>query len=269
MKSRLGPNISGQIHPDFSKLRDFVQGLPHTFHKSGIILMDHRNILKLMTLPQGEFVVKYFKGMYFFNRLAYSFIRKSKAERSYKFSERLNSMGVLTPTPVAWMDIYQRGLLKESYFISRFYNEKTLWQLLEDYSNPENKTARQTLLHDVASLAFDLHRKGIYHGDFGAGNLLVRMENGQRSFSMVDLNRVKFGRVSYRKGISNFSKLHLATEEMNSIISKYAQLNGQPADKSIALYWRDFNVANSIRTWRRAVRKYTLTPVEKLFKNKS
>ena len=92
-----------RLQERYEHLRAFVSGLPTDFDE-GVVIHADRNVVTYRSLEHGEFVVKYFRGMYLFNRLAYSLFRKSKAERSFLHSEILNSKGIETPPPVAWMD---------------------------------------------------------------------------------------------------------------------------------------------------------------------
>ncbi len=120
-----------KINEKFLELEEFALGIPKYFDRIGEIIQDHRNVIKKVATPQGTFVIKNFKGMYFFNRLAYSIFRKSKAERSYLYALLLQEKGVLTPPPIAWIDCYRWGLLTHSYFISIYYPYKTLSEILK------------------------------------------------------------------------------------------------------------------------------------------
>ena len=251
------------INGEFPELKEFALGIPKDFHRIGEIIQDHRNVIKKVTTPEGTFVIKNFKGMYFFNRLAYSIFRKSKAERSYLYSILLRDKGILTPPPVAWIDCYRWGLLTQSYFISKFYPYKSLSEILK-HLDINNYDYKKTLYSHVASFALTLHRLDIYHDDFSLGNILVIENPDGFSFALVDLNRVLFRKVSYSYGLQNFAKLGVPKEDLNMLIQEYAKLSNQPIEKSIDAFWSTRKRSDFIRSIRKKIRKYTLTPIEKI-----
>lgn len=251
------------INDEFSELEEFALGIPKNFDRVGEIIQDHRNVIKKVTTPQGKFVIKDFKGMYFFNRLAYSIFRKSKAERSYLNALHLKDKGILTPPPIAWIDCKRWGLLTHSYFISMYYPDKTLSEILKQL-DVNNYDAKKTLYNRLASFALTLHRLNIYHDDFSTGNILIIDNPDHFSFALVDLNRVEFRKVSYRDGLQNFAKLGVPKEDLNMIIREYATLSGQPIEKSIDAFWTTRKRSDFLRSIRKNIRRYTLTPLEKI-----
>ena len=251
------------INEEFSELKEFALGIPTQFDRIGEIVHDHRNVIKKVTTPQGTFVIKNFAGMYFFNRLAYSIFRQSKAERSYLYALLLQEKGILTPPPIAWIDCYRWGLLTQSYFISLYYPSKTLSEILK-HLDPNDYDAKKTLYSQVASFALRLHRLDIYHDDFSLGNILLRENSDGTSFALVDLNRILFRKVSYSYGLQNFAKLGFPKEDLNMVIREYAKLSGQPVEESIEAFWATRKRADVLRSIRKSIRRYTLTPLEKI-----
>jgi len=251
-----------KVKEEFSALKDFIINLPHSFDRIGLIIQDNRNVIKKITIPQGTFVVKDFRGMYFFNRLAYSLFRQSKAERSYNYSATLNEKGIITPPHVAWINCYTFGLLSKSYFVSLYYSYKTLREVLDE--NKENESYRISLLHHLAAFTRKLHDLGIYHYDYSLGNILVIPTQNSFDFALVDLNRISFKKVSYRKGLWNFTTLGISTEDMNVLIREYAILSKQSPEESIALFWKHKKQTSSLRKFRKDIRRFTLAPLERL-----
>lgn len=255
--------ISFFINKDFAHVQHVISHLPDFVHEQADILEDNRNIVTKVETMHGLFVVKNFKGMYFFNRLAYSLGRKSKAIRSYRNSERLNKLGFKTPTPVAWIDYYTGGLLMKSYYISTFYPYQTLRQYLTNHT--EDSTLDKTLLwHQLAAFAFRLHRNGILHDDFSIGNIFVIPTEEGYDFALTDLNRMRFGKVSYKSGLSNLRRLHLSPEDLDLVIKSYAEYWGMSPGNSIEIYYRIKNKASALRSFRRKIRRYTVGYLERL-----
>jgi hypothetical protein len=251
------------INEEFLELEEFALGIPKTFDRIGEIIQDDRNVIKKATTPQGTLVIKNFKGMYFFNRLAYSIFRKSKAERSYLNALLLRDKGVLTPTPIAWIDRYRWGLLTHSYFISMYYPYKTLSEIFKQL-DPSDYETKKTLYNRVATFALSLHRLDIYHDDFSLGNILVIENPDYFSFALVDLNRVVFRKVSYSDGLRNLAKLGIPKEDLNMLIREYAILSGEPIEKSMDTFWATRKRSEFFRSIRKNIRRYTLTPLEKI-----
>lgn len=251
-----------EIRKDFHELEEFTINLKNTFDHIGSVILDNRNVVKKVVTESGTVVIKNFKGMYFFNRLAYSFLRKSKAERSFLNSEILNKKGIITPAHVSWVDFSSYGLLSHSYFISVFSPYKTLRQILE--SDDFTQQYKDDMLDQLSVFVRKLHDLEVYQNDFSLGNILVIPGENGFEFSMIDLNRVRFQKVSFRKGLQNFSKLEIPTEALNKLIGQYASLSGQSPEQSVALFWKDRNRSFVIRRARKRLRHYTLTQVEKL-----
>lgn len=259
--------ISYKIGNEFAELKDFTINLPHTFDRMGLVIENKRNVVKKVITSHGTFVIKYFKGMYFFNRLAYSFFRKSKAVRSYLYSRVLNDKGIVTPAPVAWINCYKLGLLTDSYFVSVYYPHKTLREVLESFRRDDDRRKIQ-LLHDLAAFCVRMHMTGAYHDDFSVGNILVDQTENGYEFALVDLNRVKFQEISYARGLRSFAKLNIPGDDLNRLITEYAMLSGESSWHSTELFWKHRKQASALRRFRKKVRYYTLKPIEEMLGRK-
>ncbi len=257
--------ISFKVREEYSQLKDFTLSLPDTFNHIGSIIQDNRNIIKKVETSFGTFVVKNFKGMYFFNKLGYSLFRKSKAERAYLYSALLNENNIITPPHVAWLDCYTWGLLTKSYFVSEYFPYKTLKEVLNSEIDGSYKSS---LYHHLAAFTIKLHSAGIYHKDYSLGNILIIPTDKGFDFALVDLNRVLFSRkISFRKGLRNFTTLGISPEDMNMLISEYAKLSGQSPDAALAIFQKEKKRESDMRKLRRSIKRYTVTPLEKIFTN--
>jgi hypothetical protein len=252
------------IRKEFSEFEEFTLNLPTVFADTGTIMQDNRNIIKKVVTPHGTVVVKDFAGMYFFNRIAYSFFRKSKAERSFINSGVLNARGILTPPHVSWINFYQSGLLTRSYFVSIFSPINTFREFFK--SGLVNETNRSGLIHDRALFTKKLHDNEIYHKDFSAGNILVNLKDDGIGFefSLLDLNRVRFRKVGFKDGLRNFITLETTPDVINELIAEYAKLSNRPPTDAIKMYWNFRTRSSSLRKIRKTIRSYTLTPLERL-----
>jgi hypothetical protein len=84
-----------------------------------------------------------------------------------------------------------------------------------------------------------LHKNGIFHLDYSQGNTLItKTDDGKYEFSIVDLNRMTFGPISFEKGLSNFCRLGVDRSTLELIAREYALLrheNSAKAAKSIVI----------------------------------
>ncbi|HYF68419.1 MAG TPA: lipopolysaccharide kinase InaA family protein [Ohtaekwangia sp.] len=262
--TKIASGKSYRISNEFSRLKEFTLGVHEKFDLGGEILRGNRNVVKKIITPDGEFVIKSFKGMYFLNRLAYSLFRKSKAERSYRYSARLNDNGILTPPHVAWIDCYTWGFLTHSYFVSVYCPYKTLHQFLETSEESDKKS----LYRQLAAFTLKMHRLGIYHDDFSVGNILVHAEGDDFKFSLVDLNRVKFQKINYKKGLQNFKTLKIPPQDMNILLREYAIQSDRSPQHSINTFWIHQKRSSLLRAFRKRIRYYTVTPLERMLAGK-
>mgnify|MGYP003674096968 CR=1 FL=1 len=254
--------IKYAVNSSFINLKDFSLSLPDTFNHIGKVIQDHRNVIKKITNEHGSFVVKDYKGMYFFNRLGYSLFSLSKAQKSYRNSEFLNKHGIKTPQHIAWIDCYNYGLLQRSFFVSALQPFETFKQFLA--RTPIGHPQRNLLYDNFLAFIIKLHTIGIYHDDFSITNVLVIPSENGFEFSLVDLNRMSYRKSPFRKSLQNFNKLEIPTEELYNLISGYAKNQGQSAEEAIKMFLADSAKAQAFRRNRRALRRYTLTPLENL-----
>ena len=252
------------IHNQFAALRDTLLNLPECRGFTATVLQDNRNVVTKVEGPDGIFVIKDFRGMYFLNRFAYSIFRKSKAIRSFEHSERLNAMGIQTPGPVAWIDDYAAGLLTRSIFISSYLPYQTLQQYMQDTEN-EGPDFKITLLKDLAAFALNLHQKGVYHEDFSIGNIFVIPKRDGYDFGLTDLNRMRFLKtISYNEAMNNFRKKQFRPGDLNTFISSYARLTSHSPNDSLTVFHRLKERSSRLRRARRKLRHYTLGMIESM-----
>ena len=147
-------------------LRDFTERLPELFDREGEVLHAGRNTIKAFEAEGERLVVKRFKRPNLLRAVIYTFFRRSKARRSYEHAVRLRALGVDSPEPVAWSEYRRRGLLCDSYYVSR----------RSDYTPLSQTTARfpaagtLPVLEAFARFTVQLHEKGIEHRAFNHGN---------------------------------------------------------------------------------------------------
>jgi len=105
------------------KYIDFIKNIRVYFGKSTNCLYTGRNTLKVLTYQGDNIVVKSFKIPHFINKIAYTFLRDSKAERSYA-----NSMKILefVPQPIGYAEFkkYLHVIYRTDGFVCGFLGQR-------------------------------------------------------------------------------------------------------------------------------------------------
>lgn len=181
-----------KISPAFNDLYDVLVSLPSSFDDDSlsVVLHDGRNKIRhFKKYCKTTFVVKKFIRINFFNRLMYSFFRKSKAERSYENACKLIMKGVLTPEPIAYIERRKWLLLFDQYYICKYSSWNSMSEIFSNDPVEETKFIVDKCVNFIA----DMHKKGILHFDLNPANILYNIgDDGIVSFSLIDLNRMSF-----------------------------------------------------------------------------
>lgn len=210
------------LQPEYLQLNDFVKNLPLDFENLGTVLYKVRNEVRLIEVDGLKVVVKKFKVPHLINRIAYTFFRKSKARRSFEYSNTLITNGFGAAIPIAYSEYKRYGLLSESYYVSVFcaYNR--------DFNEfrCQGVEGREVILSDFAKFTARLHKSGIRHLDYGGGNILFETTESGTNFCLIDVNRLETGVVDIRKGCENFKLLYLLEDSFRFLINEYADCMG-------------------------------------------
>jgi len=139
-------------------------------------------------------------------------LRGSKAQRSMSAARRLAERGFATPEPLAAVDVRSRASVADCYYCCA------------------DQPCRSSLAgaRDDVALAFDvggfvarLHARRIQHRDLNATNVLLVDAAGDARFSLIDLNRVRFGRVGTVRGLLNLQTLGYQGAARAALIDGY------------------------------------------------
>ena len=72
------------INPTYQHLTKFIESLPQIFEYQGNSIYKARNEIKTFVVDGTTINVKSYQKPILINRIAYTFFRKTKAERAYK-----------------------------------------------------------------------------------------------------------------------------------------------------------------------------------------
>ena len=205
-------------------IKDFILNIKENFKADAKVLYAQRNIIKLFEIDGKQYVVKSFKTPNWFNRIIYSFFRKSKAARSYINSQKLQKLKINTPNPIAYIEFRPFFLLKESFYISEYFDFD--YQIGDALHNT-NFPSRDIIFEQFAKFTFDVYSKGVYHSDYNHGNILLKNVKGVYTFSLVDVNRVKFITMNDNLRMKNLCRLTTEKNNLKKIIFPYCKISKQ------------------------------------------
>ena len=87
---------------------------------------------------------------------------------------------------------------------------------------------------DLATFTAHMHDKGILHKDYSPGNILwQRNDDGSCRFSLGDINRMHFGKVSMEEGCRNFRRLWGNKMFFEECAKTYAAARGMDEKKCV------------------------------------
>ncbi|QFZ53393.1 Kdo domain containing protein [Oceanihabitans sp. IOP_32] len=195
-----------------------------------------RNALKLFDLDGKTINIKSFKVPHLINQIAYRFFRKSKAQRSFEYANRLKGLNIGTPQPIAYYEFKTPFLFKKSYYISEQIDcDYTYRELTTDF----NISNYDEILRAFTRFTFDLHEKGVHFLDHSPGNTLIKKTEIGYDFYLVDLNRMAFKTLDFETRIKNFSKLTIHKSMVEIMSDEYAKCSGGNYDAIFDLMWQE------------------------------
>ncbi len=224
------------IHPSYKHLETEVKNAISNFNEySEILGAAERNVIKIVKIGNIKYTIKSFKVPNFINQIAYRFFRKSKAERSYLYANKLLDLGIKTPFPIAY-DLYMTPFsFKKSYYVSELIDcDLTYRELTTDFAIADH----EAILRAFTKFTYQLHENGVNFLDHSPGNTLIkRMQDGYE-FYLVDLNRMEFGVMDFETRIKNFAKLTIHKSMIAVMSNEYAKCTGGGEKEIFDLMWR-------------------------------
>lgn len=205
----------------YENIRDFVTHIPAVFeHQGQYVYGGKRNLIKNFTAPDGTVLcVKRYKKPSGINKYIYSAgIRQAKGLRAFLYPRKILAAGIETPIPVAYIENRSHGFIHDSYLFTLHCPYSHLMYEIGD----ADKETYTPVAHALAAFAADMHEKGIMHKDFSPGNILWQPEGENIRFAIVDINRMRFGKVSVSQGCAGFARLWGSKEFFVILARAYA-----------------------------------------------
>lgn len=195
-----------------------------------------RNIIKVVNINGKELNIKSFKVPHAINKIVYRFFRKSKAQRSFEYANKLLELGVGTPKPIAYFEYSSSFFFGRSFYVSEHLEcDMTYRELTKDFNIPDY----DAILRAFTRFTYDLHQKNIHFLDHSPGNTLIKKIGDKYHFYLVDLNRMHFGPMDFETRIKNFSRLTIHKSMVEVMSDEYAKCSGEDYDKIFDLMWKE------------------------------
>ena len=226
--------IKYKINKKYEKLfKDFLLNIKENFKNNDETIHEARNVLKIITHENVPTVVKAFKVPNVVNQFAYAYLRGSKASKSYMNGMKLLELGINSPEPIGYIEFYEKGLLKESFFIS--IHQKSSF-LIREPLYEKSFHDRENIIKQFSVFTYNLHQNNVFHKDYSAGNtLVIDNKDGTYDFSIVDINRMQFKSINIDLAMENFNKLWANEETLTIIAKEYARVSSYDTNDCIRL----------------------------------
>lgn len=248
------------IHTDYKLNEAFLDDCIAHFDTKGTPFGNQdRNALKLFKLDDITLNVKSFRVPNLINQIAYKFFRKSKAQRSFEYANKLDGLGIGTPQPVAYYEYKTLFLFKKSYYISAQLDcDLTYRALTKDLDYPNH----EAILRAFTRFTYLLHEKNVKFLDHSPGNTLINKSTNSYDFYLVDLNRMEFKTMDLNERIKNFAKLTTHKSMIKTMSDEYAKCCGASFETVFNImwqetqdfqnrYWRRRRIKNKLKFWKK------------------
>ena len=223
----------------YKYLSSFVLQKIENFQQEGEKLGNgDRNIIKLFPV-EGEALVlniKSFKVPNLVNQVAYKHFRKSKARRSFEYAQKLQELDLGTPDPIAYFEYPTASLFKKSFYVSEHLEaDYTFRDLTHNFDIPDH----EVILRAFTRFTYQLHENRVLFLDHSPGNTLIKKDEGNFKFYLVDLNRMEFKPLTFKDRIKNFARLTDKQEVVQIMSDEYAKCLNEDYLKVYQLMWNE------------------------------
>lgn len=227
-----------KINPIYGHLRTFIESIPRTFEQQGEVIYNKRNLIKVLTAPDGTVVnVKRFHVPHGLNRIVYSWsIRKPKGQRAFEYAGILTARGIGTPQPIALIEERNAiGILGFSYLVTLQCDYgHTLYEVGNARPGEYGHLAKA-----LAHFAANLHARNILHKDFTPGNVLWKQDGDGFHFMLVDINRMRFGTVGIKAGLKNLRRFWGPKDFTRILAKEYAKVRDYDETEAVSYVMRE------------------------------
>lgn len=211
-------------------IQSFVLSLPMRFDGEGYLLYSDRNVIRMFQHGDSDVVVKRFKRNGLVKKVIYTFFRKTKARRAYFNGVELLRRGISTPKPVAFMETYRHGLLRDCFYLCDVDNDTPIASAFDhdDWDRP--------LASAFGRFVALLQSRGVIDNDLNQTNVLFHGEEGNYHFSLIDINRMRFfpqgADILLHDRLENLTRFTGRYDLFEYVVREFALACGLDADKT-------------------------------------
>lgn len=223
------------INPDYLDSEEFLKDIIINFETKGTTFGNQkRNSLKLFDLDGVTINVKSFRVPNIINQFVYRFFRKSKAQRSFEYANKLLELNIGTPEPIAYFELPSAFLFKKSFYVSKHLDcDLTYRELGRDLEYPNH----EIILRLFTRFTYKMHQNNINFLDHSPGNTLIKRVGDTYNFYLVDLNRMEFKPLLFEDRVKNFRRLCKHESMVRTMSDQYAKCIGEPFERVFKLMW--------------------------------
>lgn len=211
------------------------QDIDKIFEEQGEVIYHQRNTIKVIEWGGHLINVKKYAVPNLINQIAYRWLRPSKAQRAYEYASVLNERGISTPESIGY--IVRKGVfgVRESYLVTF---QSSLRRNFYEFDRG-GASGREEIIRGLARFAADMHHRGFLHKDFSPGNILFDSnQTGTYDYTVVDINRMRFGPVSLEAGCANFQRLWGDLSFLRILADAYAEARSADPDEVYRLIYK-------------------------------
>ncbi len=222
------------FHPIYKDYSIEIDAFIESFETSGKCIKEKRNKLKLFNLNGVVVNIKSFKVPNLLNKIFYKFFRKSKAQRSFEYANKLLDLGIGTPQPIAYYEFPSVFFFKHSYYVSEHHKYDLTFRELSNNTEYPN---HESILRAFTRFTHQLHNNNILFLDHSPGNTLITVKENEYHFKLVDLNRMVFKPLTLDERISNFERLTPHKHIVEIMSDEYAKISGNSYTDIFTKMW--------------------------------
>lgn len=219
-------SIGGEVLPDWHSVVWGPNGLllDQWLRDGQAQLVKHgpRRAVYRVDVGDHELYVKHYRCHRWWEAVAHLF-RKSASRREFGRAREAQRRQLATAAPVAWFESRRRGLVYDSFLLTRAIDgacslDEYVRTVLPRRDDRSAARVRRRLAASLAHLCASAHRQGIDHDDLHAGNVLVRFDPNALAgddqapeLYLIDLPGVRLSRpLSRRQTLASLTKLGAA-----------------------------------------------------------
>ena len=240
-------NKLSSINDKYFSFQEKINLFIKNFNQQGELIKDSRNTVKVFKIDDLQINIKRFKRPNFINRLVYSFFRSTKACRSFLYANKLLDYDILTPDPIAYFENSKCFILNDSFYVCK--NIDYDFDMKHVFENKQLES-RDKLIKKFVLFTHKLHENGVIFLDHSTSNTIIKKVDDDYKLFLIDLNRMKFKKMTFEERLKNFRRLNLSDDSIKKVSHFYSEivnLNKDLIFEKIKKYSHDFQVNRNKR----------------------